>query len=161
MPLHLVQYQPEIPQNTGNIIRTCAATGVKLHLIKPLGFSLEDKQIKRSGVNYINEVDYATYENWETFIEQNPKAHFYFYNPQASKNYTDLNFTDSEVELFIILGSETRLLPKTILSAYSNNCFKIPMTDKISSLNLSNAAALLIYEGLRQQNFLDLWKDNL
>lgn len=157
MAIHLVLYQPEIPQNTGNIMRTCAATGTRLHLIKPLGFSLENKHIKRSGVNYIQETNYTTYENWNSFLEKNPKGYFYFCVPKASKNYAEIDFTDLEAELFIILGPESQVLPEAVLPNDSESCFRIPMTDKVPVLNLSNAAALLVYEALRQQQFLDLW----
>ena len=157
MAIHLVQYNPEIPQNTGNIMRTCATTDIKLHLIKPMGFSLDEKSIKRSGANYVNEVDYTVYENWEEFVEKNKGGKFCFCTRYGQKNHAEMDFSNLEEDYYIVLGAESSGIPKEILRPYFENCFRVPMTNKVRSLNVSNVAAILAYEALRQQEFLDLW----
>ena len=157
MAIHLVQYNPEIPQNTGNIMRTCAATDIKLHLIKPMGFSLDEKSIKRSGANYVNEVDYTVYENWEEFVEKNKGGKFCFCTRYGQKNHAEMDFSNPEEDYYIVLGAESSGIPKEILRPYFENCFRVPMTNKVRSFNVSNVAAILAYEALRQQEFLDLW----
>ncbi|MGL4336587.1 MAG: tRNA (cytidine(34)-2'-O)-methyltransferase [Turicibacter sp.] len=157
MAIHLVQYNPEIPQNTGNIMRTCAATNTTLHLIKPMGFSLDEKHIKRSGANYVNETNYVIYENWEEFAQKNKHGKFCFLTRYGQKNHVQMDFSDKEEDYFIILGAESKGIPKELLRPHIENCFRIPMTDKVRSLNVSNVGAILVYEALRQQDFLDLW----
>lgn len=156
MAIHLVQYQPEIPQNTGNIMRTCAATNIKLHLIKPLGFSLDEKNIKRAGANYIQEADYSVYEDWADFSEKNKQGTFYFCSPYAKKNYSQMDFSNIDKDYFIILGTESSGIPKAIWLPYIENCFRIPMSGRIDSLNVSNVGAVMAYEALRQQQFSGL-----
>ncbi len=157
MAIHLVQYQPEIHVNTGNIMRTCAATDITLHLIKPLGFSLDEKYIKRASASYVEESNYVLYENWEDFAEKNKHGKFYFLTRYGQKNQAQMDFSNKEEDYFIILGAESSGIPKEILRPYFENCFRIPMTDKVRSLNVSNVAAIMAYEALRQQDFLDLW----
>ena len=131
---NIVLYEPEIPQNTGNIMRTCAGTNTKLHLIKPLGFEIDNNHLVRAGVNYINNVDYEVYENWEDFLTKNPNGKKYYF----------------------IIGKESTGIPKRILRDHLDDCIRLPMTDKIRALNVSNVAAIVIYEALRQQDYNDL-----
>jgi tRNA (cytidine/uridine-2'-O-)-methyltransferase len=152
---NIVLYCPEIPQNTGNIMRTCAATNTKLHLIKPLGFSLDEKQIKRSGANYINSCDYTVYENWEEFKTKN-KGKYYFLTRYGKKTHSDFDYTQGKENIYLIFGRESSGIPKEILRESLDTCLRIPMTDKVRALNLSNCAAIMIYEVLRQQNYNDL-----
>ncbi len=152
---HLVLYQPEIPQNTGNIMRTCVATNTTLHLIKPLGFSLDKKYLKRSGANYIDDLDVHVYENFEHFMQEN-KGEYYFLTRYGERSPDQFDFTDTKANLYFILGSESSGIPKAILQDYLPTCMRLPMSEKVRSLNLSNVAAILIYEALRQQGYHDL-----
>ena len=155
---HIVLYQPEIPQNTGNIMRTCAATNTKLHLIKPLGFSLDEKVVKRSGANYINECDYTVYENFNDFANKN-KGTYYFLTRYGHKPHTSFDYTDKKENIYLIFGRESTGIPKEILKEHLDTCLRIPMTDKVRALNLSNCVAIMVYEVLRQQNYNDLLFD--
>ncbi len=148
---HIVLYEPEIPQNTGNIMRTCVATGTKLHLIEPLGFSLNEKQVKRSGVNYIDKLDYEVYENFESFKKKNPGIYYYF-TRYGKKPHTSFDYTKGK-NLYFIFGKESTGIPKEILQKDLDHCMRIPMTDQVRALNLSNSCAIVIYEALRQQGF--------
>lgn len=156
--INVVLYSPEIPQNTGNIMRTCAATDTKLHLIKPLGFSLDEKQIKRSGANYINECDYTIYENWEEFQEKNT-GEYYFLTRYGKKTHTEFDYSSKEKNIYLIFGKESTGIPKEILKKHLDTCLRIPMTNKVRALNLSNCAAIMVYEVLRQQNYNNLLKE--
>ena len=153
--INVVLFEPEIPQNTGNIMRTCVATNTKLHLIKPLGFSLDENSIKRSGVNYIEHLDYAVYENFEDFQSKN-KGIYYFLTRYGKKPHTSFNYSNKDENIYLIFGKESTGIPKTILQKHLDYCMRIPMTDKIRSLNLSNCVALRLYEVLRQQDYKDL-----
>ncbi len=155
---NIVLYSPEIPQNTGNIMRTCAATNTRLHLIKPLGFSLDEKSIKRSGANYINSCDYTIYENWQEFKQKN-KGKYYFLTRYGKKPHTSFDYSNQKENIYLIFGKESTGIPKEILKDNLNTCLRIPMTDKVRALNLSNCAAIMIYEVLRQQNYKDLLKE--
>ena len=156
---HVVLYQPEIPQNTGNIMRTCVATDTKLHLIKPLGFVLDDVHLKRSGVNYIDKLDYQIYENYDDFKKQNPGKYFFF-TRYGRKPHTDFNFGNEDNEdIYLIFGKESTGIPKEILKNQLDFCMRIPMTDKVRALNVSNSVAIAIYEVLRQQNYNDLLRE--
>ena len=151
--LNVVLFEPEIPQNTGNIMRTCVATNSRLHLIKPLGFSLDEKYIKRSGVNYIDKLEYHVYENWEDFKSKN-KGKYYYFTRYGHKPHTSFDFSNKTDEnLYFIFGRESTGIPKEILKDDLDHCMRIPMTDKVRALNLSNCAAIVIYEVLRQQNY--------
>ena len=156
---NIVLYQPEIPQNTGNIMRTCVATDTKLHLIKPLGFSLDEKHLIRSGVNYIDKLDYEIYESFEEFKEKNSGIYYYFtrygHKPHTSFNYS--NKTNDN--LYFIFGKESTGIPKEILKEDLDHCMRIPMTDKVRALNVSNSVAIVIYEALRQQDYNNLLKE--
>jgi len=156
--INIVLYAPEIPQNTGNIMRTCAATGAKLHLIKPLGFNLDEKSIKRSGANYIEHCDYKIYENFEEFKNKN-EGEYYFLTRYGKKPHTEFNYEQKNKKIYLILGSESCGIPKEILKQYLDRCMRIPMNNNVRSLNLSNCAAIILYEVLRQQNYNDLLKE--
>lgn len=153
---HIVLYEPEIPANTGNIMRTCVGTGTKLHLIKPLGFSLEDKYLKRSGVNYIDKLDYEVYENFDDFKSRNIGEYF-FLTRYGDKAHTSFNYADTKEDIYLIFGKESTGIPKAILRDYLERCIRIPTTKDVRALNLSNCCALTLYEVLRQQNYPGLW----
>ena len=148
--MHIVLYQPEIPQNTGNIARTCAATGSTLHLIKPLGFSLADKYLKRAGLDYWNMMEYYVYENFEELLARYPDAHMHFLSTKAPGSYTDVQYGPDD---FLVFGCETRGLPESLLSRVYDRCVRIPMVPGARSLNLSNTVAIGLYEALRQRGF--------
>ncbi|HET7658362.1 MAG TPA: tRNA (uridine(34)/cytosine(34)/5-carboxymethylaminomethyluridine(34)-2'-O)-methyltransferase TrmL [Bacillales bacterium] len=153
MGLHVVLYQPEIPANTGNIARTCAATNTVLHLIRPLGFSTDDKMLKRAGLDYWQHVDIRYYDSIEIFFEQYPEGEFYFLTKFGTKTHTSMDYSDLEKDHFFVFGRETTGLPDWVKEKYQDRCLRIPMTDVVRSLNLSNTAAILVYEALRQQNY--------
>lgn len=155
---NIVLYAPEIPQNTGNIMRTCAATNTRLHLIKPLGFSLDEKSIKRSGANYIDNCNYTVYEDWEDFASKN-EGDYYFLTRYGKKPHTSFDYSNRDKNIYLVFGRESSGIPKEILKDYLDKCLRIPMTDKVRALNLSNCAAIMIYEVLRQQNYNDLLKE--
>ncbi len=153
--INIVLYEPEIPGNTGNIMRTCAATNAKLHLIKPLGFSLEEKYIKRSAVNYLDKVNYQVYENFEDFLSQND-GDFYFLTRYGKKPHSSFDYTKSTKDIYLFFGKESTGIPKEILRNYLDRCLRIPTTDNVRSLNLSNCVALVLYEVLRQLDYPNL-----
>ncbi len=152
--INVVLYEPEIPGNTGNIMRTCAGTNVKLHLIEPLGFRLDEKSIKRSGVNYIDKCDYTVYKSYDEFKEKN-KGTFYYLTRYGSKPHTSFNYNTDE-NIYFVFGKESTGIPKDILKSDLEHCMRIPMNDNIRALNLSNSVAIMVYEALRQQNYPDL-----
>ena len=152
---NIVLYQPEIPQNTGNIMRTCVATNTKLHLIKPLGFKVDDASLKRSGVNYIDKLEWEVYENWEDFKEKN-KGIYYYFTRYGHKPHSSFDYNKKDEELYFIFGKESTGIPKEILKEDLDHCMRIPMTDNVRALNVSNSVAIVIYEALRQQNYNDL-----
>ena len=159
--INIVLYEPEIPGNTGNIMRTCAATNTKLHLIKPLGFSLDEKYIRRSGVNYIDNCDYEVYENWDDFLSKN-EGSFYYYTRYGHKPHSDFKYDDESndnKDIYLVFGKESTGIPKKILHDKIDRCARIPMTDKVRALNLSNCVALVLYEALRQRDYEDLLRD--
>lgn len=153
--IHIVLYTPEIPQNTGNIMRTCAATGARLHLIEPLGFSMDIKAIRRSGMDYIQNCDYTIYKNWEEFKEKNPSDHYYYLTRYGKKAPSEFDFTQDQDHYFI-LGKESTGIPLEILRQDKEHCMRLPMKADARSLNLSNCAAIIVYECLRQLNYPDL-----
>ena len=156
---HIVLFEPEIPQNTGNIMRTCVATNTKLHLIKPFGFILDDRHLKRSGVNYIDKLDYQVYENFDDFKEKN-KGIYYYFTRYGHKPHTSFDYTNNKKEnLYFIFGKESTGIPKEILQQDLEHCMRIPMTDKVRALNVSNSVAIVIYEVLRQQDYNDLLRE--
>ena len=151
--MNIVLFQPEIPANTGNIGRTCVATGTKLHLIEPLGFLLNDKTIKRAGMDYWQHLDVKRYMNYEEFLEQNPQAKIFMATTKAKQVYTDVTYDD---DCYIMFGKESAGIPEEILVDNEENCIRIPMLDQIRSLNLSNSVAIVLYEALRQTQFHDM-----
>ena len=154
--INVVLYEPEIPQNTGNIMRTCVATNSKLHLIKPLGFKLDDKHMKRCAVNYLENLNYEVYENFEDFKSKN-KGVYYYLTRYGKKDHTSFNYNTDE-NIYLIFGKESTGIPKEILKSDLDYCMRIPMTDKVRALNVSNSVAIMVYEVLRQQNFNNLLK---
>ena len=156
--INIVLFEPEIPGNTGNIMRTCLATHTKLHLIKPLGFQLDEKSIKRSGVNYVADCDYTVYENIEEFFEQN-QGTYYFLTRYGHKPHTSFDYHNSLEDIYFIFGKESTGIPREILKPHLDHCIRLPMTDKVRALNLSNTVAIMVYEALRQQDYLDLLRD--
>lgn len=152
---HIVLLEPEIPQNTGNIMRTCVATNTRLHLIKPLGFTLDDKNLKRCGVNYIDKLDYELYESFEEFQKKNHGTYYYF-TRYGKKPHTSFDYSKKEGDLYFIFGKESTGISKKILQKDLAHCMRIPMSQNVRALNLSNSCAIVIYEVLRQQNYNDL-----
>lgn len=148
--LNIVLHEPEIPANTGNIGRTCVATGTRLHLIEPLGFRLNEKALKRAGMDYWKDLDVRTYIDFEDFLAQNPGAKLYMATTKAEKVYTQVRY---EPDCYIMFGKESAGIPEEILVRYRENCVRIPMIGDIRSLNLGNSAAIILYEALRQQEF--------
>ena len=148
---HIVLYHPEIPHNTGAIARTCAVTGARLHLIKPLGFDISDKAVKRSGLDYWWLVDISVYENIDEYFAKNGDENLWLATTKAPKAYSEANFTTEDVT--IMFGKETAGLPEWLREKYRDRCIRIPMRNEARSLNLSNSVAILAYEALRQQNF--------
>ena len=156
--LNIVLLEPEIPQNTGNIMRTCVATGTRLHLIKPLGFKIDDAHLKRSGVNYIDKLEYYIYENYQDFVSKN-KGEYYFFTRYGHKPHTSFDYSDTKKDIYLIFGKESTGIPREILKDNLDRCMRIPMTANVRALNLSNCCAIVIYEVLRQQNYRDLLFD--
>lgn len=148
--MHIVLYQPEIPQNTGNIARTCAATGSMLHLIKPLGFSLEDKYLKRAGLDYWNMMRYRVYDSMDELMAEYPDASMHFLSTKAPRGYTEVSYKPDD---FLVFGCETKGLPESLLTRVYDRCVRIPMVAGARSLNLSNSVAIVLYEALRTQGF--------
>jgi tRNA (cytidine/uridine-2'-O-)-methyltransferase len=153
--MNILLYQPEIPQNTGNIARTCALTETNLHLIKPLGFSLDEKHLKRAGLDYWDLVNVSVYESFDDFIQKNPDAKLYILTTKATCFYHEIDYDE---EAFLMFGRETAGIPTEIHEAHPHNRFRIPMRnhEKARSLNLSNAVNIVLYEALRQHNFKGL-----
>ena len=148
--LNVVLLEPEIPANTGNIGRTCVATGTRLHLIEPLGFQLTEKAIKRSGMDYWKDLDVTRYANFEDFLERNPGAKIYMATTKARKVYTEAEY---EPDCFLMFGKESAGIPEEILLRYQKTSVRIPMIGETRSLNLSNSVAIMLYEALRQNHF--------
>lgn len=148
--MNIVLLEPEIPQNTGNIGRTCCATGTRLHLIEPMGFRINEKSLKRAGMDYWENLDVTIYDSYKDFVEKNPGAKIWFATTKAPKRYTDVKFSDND---FIMFGKESAGIPEEILVKNKENCIRIPMNPDIRSLNLANSAAIVLYEALRQNDF--------
>ena len=157
--INIVLFEPEIPQNTGNIMRTCVATNSKLHLIKPLGFKIDDKNLKRSGVNYIDKLDWYVYENYNDFLGKNKNGKFYFLTRYGHNPPSKFDFSNTNDNIYLIFGKESTGIPKHILKPNIDNCIRLPMTNNVRALNLSNTVAIMTYEVLRQQNYPNLFLD--
>ena len=147
--INIVMVEPEIPQNTGNIARTCAATGARLHIVKPMGFNIDDKRLKRAGLDYWHYLDITYYENLEDFFSKNEGAFFYF-TTKGRKAHSDVSYPDN---CYLLFGKETKGLPEELLIKNPERCVRIPMQGEIRSLNLSNSVAIAVYEALRQWNY--------
>ncbi|MBD5466142.1 MAG: tRNA (uridine(34)/cytosine(34)/5-carboxymethylaminomethyluridine(34)-2'-O)-methyltransferase TrmL [Lachnospiraceae bacterium] len=148
--MNIILHQPEIPANTGNIGRTCVATGTKLHLIEPLGFKLNEKSIKRAGMDYWEHLDVTRYVNFKEFLEKNPNAKIWMATTKAKHIYTEVEYSPDD---FIMFGKESGGIPEEILVDYEETCIRIPMLEQVRSLNLSNSVAIVLYEALRQNGF--------
>ena len=154
--LNIVLHEPEIPANTGNIGRTCVAAGARLHLIEPLGFRLDEKSLKRAGMDYCKDLDVTTYIDYEDFLEKNPGAKIYMATTKAEKIYTEVNY---EPDCYIMFGKESAGIPEEILVKHKEESIRIPMVGDIRSLNLGNSVAIVLYEALRQNNFAGMCKE--
>lgn len=150
---HIVLVEPEIPQNTGNIVRTCAATGCKLHLVRPLGFEVSDKYLKRAGLDYWHFVEITYWDCLEDLQKANPSGRFYYFTTKGRTRHSDAHFEEGD---FLVFGKETRGLPEPLLKAHPHDCLRIPMIDETRSLNLSNSVAIAVYEALRQHGYDNL-----
>ena len=149
--------EPEIPQNTGNVARTCAATGAHLHLVKPLGFEIDDKKLKRAGLDYWYLLDITYYESLDEFMSMHKNDNMFYFTTKAPKSYTDIKYPD---DVYLLFGKETKGLPEPFLKEhYNDRCVRIPMIDEARSLNLSNSVAVAAYEYLRQKNFENLFQE--
>ena len=155
-PINIVLLEPQIPQNTGNIARTCAATGAALHLIRPMGFEVDDKKLKRAGLDYWHALDITYYDGWNDFVQKNPDAELYFFSTKAKNVYTK---TDYPHTVYLVFGREDAGLPEELLFANKDRCVRMPMRDKLRSLNLSNTVAIAVYDVLRQRDFEGLRPD--
>lgn len=153
MAFNIVLHEPEIPSNTGNIGRTCVATGTHLHLIRPLGFKIDDKKIKRSGMDYWKDLNLTIYDDWDDFLEKNPGARIFYATTKGRNVYSEVEFKDGD---FLVFGKESAGIPEEILIKHPNESIRIPMDRDIRSLNLSNSVAIVLYEALRQNNFMEL-----
>lgn len=154
--MNIILHQPEIPGNTGNIGRTCVATGTSLHLIEPLGFRLDEKAIRRAGMDYWKDLDVHRYMNFEEFMEQHPGAKIWMATTKAKRSYTEVSFAPDD---YIMFGKESAGIPEEILVKHEENCIRIPMLPTIRSLNLSNSVAIVLYEALRQNGFHDMQRE--
>ena len=150
---NIVLHEPEMPANTGNIGRTCVATNTRLHLVEPCGFRINDKMIRRAGLDYWDKLDVTVYKDFEDFLERNKGAKIYMATTKAARAYTDVNYED---DCYIMFGKESAGIPESILKEYQDTCVRIPMWGDIRSLNLSNSVAIVLYEALRQNDFMGL-----
>ncbi len=153
MAFNIVLYEPEIPANTGNIGRTCVAANARLHLIEPLGFRLNEKEIRRAGMDYWKDLDVSVYVDWEDFLARNPDAKIYLATTKGRHIYTEVSY---EPDCYLVFGKESAGIPEEILVEHPNECIRIPMIGETRSLNLSNSAAVILYEALRQNQFRDM-----
>ena len=151
--INIVLYCPEIPQNTGNISRTCAVTGARLHIIKPIGFEISDRTLKRAGLDYWSELDVSYYENYEDFIRQNENAQLYFFSSHAEKSFSAITYPD---DVYLVFGRESVGLPRELVEANMERALRIPMRETLRCLNLSNSVAIAVYEVLRQRGYQGL-----
>ena len=148
--INIVLHEPEIPQNTGNIARTCAATGASLHIIRPMGFEIDDKKLKRAGLDYWHQLDITYYDDIDDFYLKNEGAEVFYFSTKAPKKHTDVIYPK---KVFLAFGKETKGLPEELLKKHPDHCVRIPMRESLRSLNLSNAVAIAVYEAFRQRDF--------
>ena len=151
--INIVLYNPEIPQNTGNISRTCAVTGAALHIIRPTGFEISDRTLKRAGLDYWDKLDVTYYDSFDEFLERNPHAPMYFFSSHAENSYADVSYPDG---VFLVFGRESVGLPEELVKANADRALRIPMLPTLRCLNLSNSVAVAVYEVLRQKGFAGL-----
>ena len=151
--INIVLYSPEIPQNTGNISRTCAVTGARLHIIKPIGFEISDRTLKRAGLDYWDKLDVTYYENYEDFLSRNNGGVMYFFTAHAEKSFAEVKYSD---DVFLVFGRESVGLPKELVEANKEKALRIPMRKTLRCLNLSNSVAIAVYEVLRQKGYMGL-----
>lgn len=156
MAIHVVMYQPEIPQNTGNISRTCAATHSVFHLIRPLGFSTDDKQLKRAGLDYWEFVDVRYHDSLEELWEKHPEGKFYYITKYGEQYPSQIDLSNVEEDYFFVFGRETKGLPLEVIDQNADRCIRLPQSNLVRSLNVSNTAAIIVYEALRQQGYAGL-----
>ncbi len=154
--IHIVLYRPEKPLNTGNIMRTCSASGAELHIIGPITFSLNEKDIKRAGLDYINNLNYHYYDNYDEFIKENPNVNLYYVTRYSNKVYSEFDFSRKDIDYWFMFGRESSGIPHDILRAHEDRLLRIPMKMDARSLNLSNCVAIILYEALRQEGYNDL-----
>ncbi|WP_339024805.1 tRNA (cytidine(34)-2'-O)-methyltransferase [Spiroplasma endosymbiont of Agriotes lineatus] len=154
--INIVLYEPEIAGNVGSVMRTCVAINAKLHLIEPLGFFLDDRFIIRSSANYFEFLQYESYEDWNSFLSKNPNSNLFFSTRYGQKPPSAIDFTKSETPIYLVFGKESSGIPKTILQEHLNQCFRLPMSINIRSLNVANVVCAVSYEVLRQLDYLDL-----
>ena len=153
--LNVCLFEPEIPQNTGNIARTCAATGTRLHLVHPLGFDISEKAVRHAGLDYWKDVVITEYESVEDFLSKHDKDNLFFFSTKAPRCYTDISYDQIKGDIYLIFGKESRGIDESILFTHKENTVRIPMKGEIRSLNLSNSVAIAVYEVLRQLSFPD------
>ncbi len=154
--INIVLIEPEIPQNTGNIARTCAATGASLHLVEPMGFKVDDRKLKRAGLDYWHELDITYYKDINDFFERNKGEEFYYFTTKAPNCYSDVEYPE---RVFLVFGKETKGLPEELLYNNRERCVRMPMRENLRSLNLSNTVAIAVYEALRQRDFAGLMQE--
>ena len=157
MSLNVVLVEPEIPQNTGNIVRTCAATGTHLHIIKPMGFQIDDKKLKRAGLDYWHFMNIKYYENLDDFFSKTQGGRYFYLSSKAPTSYADVSFSDND---YLLFGKETKGLPESLLIKNPERCVRIPMISEARCLNLSNSVAIVVYEALRQTGFKSLSEES-
>ncbi len=157
MSFNIVLFEPEIPQNTGNIARTCSVTGARLHIIEPMGFTIDDKKLKRAGLDYWHLLDVTYYRNVDDFFEKTKGGNYYFCTTKAPKCYSDAKFQEDD---YLMFGKETAGIPESVLKEHLDKCIRIPMKKETRSLNLSNSVAIVLYEALRQTNFASLMQQS-
>ncbi len=155
--VNIVLFEPEIPENTGNIMRTCAAVRAHLHLIRPLGFAMSGSVVKRSGVNYIDKVNYTLYDDFQDFEAKNP-GEYYFFTRYGKKSHSECDFSDKNKNIYLIFGKESSGIPKEILRRKLDRCIRIPCSDDVRCLNVANSVAIAVYEVMRQQDYPNLMR---
>lgn len=161
MKLHIVLVEPEIPSNTGNISRTCSVTGASLHLVHPLGFDISEKQVKRAGLDYWDELDLYEYQSFDEVRAAYPEGRFYYCTTKGKNTYSEVDYKEQGGDIFLVFGKETKGLPEPLLKENYDSCIRIPMRENMRSLNLSNSVAIIAYEVLRQFDFSDLEREGV
>ena len=159
MKIHIVLVEPEIPSNTGNISRTCSVTGAALHLVHPLGFDISEKQVKRAGLDYWDELELYEHQSFTEVLEAYPEGRFYYCTTKAKNAHSDIAYTVEGGDVFLVFGKETKGLPEDLLAKHYDNCIRIPMHENMRSLNLSNSVAVILYEVLRQTGYENIEKE--